>query len=151
MSWQEDARLSLSRTCGGTWLHRPTKLRKYRLYRKEDGVAVYSNDLVNWTAVTPNGNVLAQDWPIHHIAIRPRNGFWYSRDINGSPSLKSVAEAIAEKRKAAGMNQVELAEAARLGENTVRMLETGRHWPSLLTAHAIASALGVSVTELTGL
>lgn len=151
VSWQEEARLSLSRTCGGTWLHRPTKLRKYRLYRKDDGVAVYSDDLVSWSAVLPNGRIIEQDSPIHCITIRPRNGFWYGRDTSRSPCLKSVASAIAERRKAAGMNQAELAAAAGLGENTVRMLETGRHWPSLLTTHAIASALNVSVTELTGL
>lgn len=46
------------------------------------------------------------------------------------------------------MTQEELADASRLHENTIRLLEQARRMPSVLLLLQVAHGLGVSVTEL---
>ena len=52
------------------------------------------------------------------------------------------------RRKARGMTQAELAEAAAMSEDWVRRLERGAGAPSFDALEALAEALGVAVADL---
>lgn len=60
----------------------------------------------------------------------------------------SVGGRIRDRRTAAGMTQIELAERCGLPQSHISRLESGRHSPSHRTLERIARALGVSVAEL---
>jgi transcriptional regulator with XRE-family HTH domain len=54
-------------------------------------------------------------------------------------------------RKRAGIRtQEELAERSKLSEQMVKLVETGKRWPSPATTEAIAKAIGVTISELFG-
>jgi len=55
-----------------------------------------------------------------------------------------------EIRKAKGMTQAQLAEAAKIHRILIAKYETGRVDPTLNSAEKLASALGVTVDELIG-
>lgn len=54
---------------------------------------------------------------------------------------------IAERRKASGMTQQELADRVEVARQTIIALEQGRYNPSLLLAHRVARALGAKSIE----
>jgi transcriptional regulator with XRE-family HTH domain len=51
-------------------------------------------------------------------------------------------------RQERGLSQEQLAEAARVHENTVRLLEQGKRMPSVLLLVQVAAGLACSPTEL---
>ena len=55
--------------------------------------------------------------------------------------MKTIAEQIVEARKAAGMTQVQLAEAVHVTRSTISHWEVGRHEPDLETLQLLASVL----------
>lgn len=65
------------------------------------------------------------------------------------PALSDAfARLVKKHREAKGLSRVSLAEAAGLHQTYVGLLERGERSPSLDTAHAIATALGVSLGDL---
>jgi transcriptional regulator with XRE-family HTH domain len=64
---------------------------------------------------------------------------------------KSLADRLEQLRKAAGLNQQELADKAGLSMSVVSQIERGKKLdPRVSTIEALADALGVSVDELLG-
>src|SRR5438445_4246666 len=61
-----------------------------------------------------------------------------------------MEHSIADRRKALGLTQTELALASRLSRPQISAVETGRHTPNVKAALAIAEALGTTVEELFG-
>src|SRR2546426_10996504 len=61
-----------------------------------------------------------------------------------------MEHSIADRRKALGLTQTELALASRLSRPQISAVETGRHTPNVKAALAIAQALGTTVEELFG-
>ncbi|MGH2718481.1 MAG: helix-turn-helix transcriptional regulator, partial [Actinomycetota bacterium] len=57
---------------------------------------------------------------------------------------------VAERRRALGLTQTELAAASRLSRPLISAVETDRHVPSVKAALAIADVLGASVEEIFG-
>lgn len=57
---------------------------------------------------------------------------------------------VAERRKALGLTQTELALASRLSRPLISAVETGRHVPSVKAAIAISEVLGATVEEIFG-
>jgi putative transcriptional regulator len=53
-------------------------------------------------------------------------------------------------RRAKGLRQEDLAEAAGVSQSTIVRLELGENEPTFKTAHRIARALGTSAEELFG-
>jgi transcriptional regulator with XRE-family HTH domain len=60
----------------------------------------------------------------------------------------AVARRIRDVRKARGMSQAALAEAAGLSKNSISRYETGEAMPSLLIADKLAAVLDVSLRAL---
>jgi DNA-binding XRE family transcriptional regulator len=61
-----------------------------------------------------------------------------------------MSHSVADRRKALGLTQTELALASRLTRAQISAVETGRHSPNVNAALAIAEALGTTVEELFG-
>jgi DNA-binding XRE family transcriptional regulator len=61
-----------------------------------------------------------------------------------------MGHSVADRRKALGLTQTELALASRLSRPQISAVETGRHSPNVNAAIAIAEALGTTVEELFG-
>lgn len=61
-----------------------------------------------------------------------------------------MKNSIADRRKALGLTQTELALASRLTRPLISAVETNRHVPSVKAAMAIADVLGVTVEDLFG-
>lgn len=61
-----------------------------------------------------------------------------------------MRNSVAERRKAFGLTQTELALASQLSRPLISAVETGRHVPSVKAALAIAGVLGSSVEEVFG-
>src|SRR2546426_6082539 len=61
-----------------------------------------------------------------------------------------MEHSIADRRKALGLTQTELALASRLSRPQISAVETGRHTPNVKAALAIAQALGTTVEVLFG-
>lgn len=59
-----------------------------------------------------------------------------------------IGKRIRQLRKEKGMTQAELAEQTGIAVNSVRLYEGGYRSPNLQTLMKLASALGVSLTEL---
>jgi transcriptional regulator with XRE-family HTH domain len=73
------------------------------------------------------------------------------RSMQGTKEREELGEVIRRLRRAAGMRQQDLAEAAGVGISLVTQLEQGRTKdPRLTTLRALANALGVDMNELTG-
>lgn len=72
--------------------------------------------------------------------------YWYEIHTNGSVfvELHSIGQKVRFYRKAAGLRQEALAEAAGISTNYLGMIERGEKIPSLETFLAIANALSVS-------
>ena len=72
--------------------------------------------------------------------------YWYEIHTNGSVfvELCSIGQKVRFYRKAAGLRQEALAEAAGISTNYLGMIERGEKIPSLETFLAIANALSVS-------
>lgn len=72
--------------------------------------------------------------------------YWYEIYTNGSVfvELRSIGQKVRFYRKAAGLRQEALAEAAGISTNYLGMIERGEKIPSLETFLAIANALSVS-------
>ena len=64
--------------------------------------------------------------------------------------MMAVKNTIAERRKALGLTQSELALASRLTRPLISAVETNRHVPSVRAALAIATVLGTTVEEIFG-
>ena len=62
--------------------------------------------------------------------------------------LKALGAAVRQARLERGLTQEQLADAAHLHQNTVRLLEQARRMPSVLLLLQMATGLGVSVAEL---
>lgn len=62
--------------------------------------------------------------------------------------LKSLGAVVRQVRLERGLSQEQLAEAAHLHLNTVKLLELGRRMPSILLLIQVGSGLRVSVAEL---
>jgi transcriptional regulator with XRE-family HTH domain len=67
----------------------------------------------------------------------------YTRRMS-HPALTSLKEA----RKAAGLNQAELAARVNVTNNTISRIERGQTVPSVAQAQLIAGALGVSMDSI---
>lgn len=61
-----------------------------------------------------------------------------------------MRNSVAERRRALGLTQTELAAASRLSRPLISAVETDRHVPSVKAALAIADVLGASVEEIFG-
>jgi DNA-binding XRE family transcriptional regulator len=61
-----------------------------------------------------------------------------------------MGRSVADRRKAMGLTQTELALASRLTRAQISAVETGRHAPNVHAALAIAEALGTTVEDLFG-
>lgn len=61
----------------------------------------------------------------------------------------NFAEALREKRIAAGMTTRELAEKANVSQPMVVKYETGATLPNIVTAKMLADAVGATLDELT--
>lgn len=55
---------------------------------------------------------------------------------------------IKTNRKRLGINQDQLAERSRLSTGMIKLIESGKRWPSPATIEAIADGLGITVSEL---
>ena len=55
---------------------------------------------------------------------------------------------IAEKRKARGLTQQQLAAALGVSRQTIISLESGKYNPSILLAHAIARLFGTQIEDI---
>lgn len=55
---------------------------------------------------------------------------------------------IAERRKAMGLSQIELAKLAGVGQHTISDIETGKHIPRVDVAIDICYALNAAVEEM---
>ena len=55
---------------------------------------------------------------------------------------------LSDKRKAAGITQIELSEALEVAQSTVAMWETGKAYPRAALLPKIAQILGCTVDEL---
>ena len=62
----------------------------------------------------------------------------------------AFAKIVEKRRKAKGFSKARLAERAGLHQTYIGLLERGERSPNLDTAHAIAEALGVSLTKMIG-
>ena len=70
--------------------------------------------------------------------------------VRADPAESPSGPRIREGRKAAGLTQHELAEAAGVSRQTVISMETGDYAPSVFLALRVARALGTSVEHLWG-
>jgi transcriptional regulator with XRE-family HTH domain len=61
-----------------------------------------------------------------------------------------LAQRIKRFRKARGMSQEDLSEKSRLSIGTIKLVETQKRWPSPENMEAIATGLGITVSELFG-
>lgn len=61
---------------------------------------------------------------------------------------KTLGAVVRQVRLERGLNQEQLAEAAQLHQNTVRLLEQGKRMPSILLLIQVAAGLRVSVADL---
>src|SRR5258708_37240618 len=61
-----------------------------------------------------------------------------------------MRNSVAERRKALGLTQTELALSSQLSRPLISAVETGRHVPSVKAALAIAEVLGTSVEDVFG-
>src|SRR3954470_704571 len=68
--------------------------------------------------------------------------------IDHAPIVKAFAARLREKRVAAGMTQLELAQRAGLAANYISRLEAARIAPGLDTVQQLADALGVTAHDL---
>lgn len=62
--------------------------------------------------------------------------------------LDSLAKQIAALRKAKGMTQERLADAASIDRVALANIETGKRRPTVTTVYRLSSAMGVPVSEL---
>lgn len=62
--------------------------------------------------------------------------------------LDSLAKQIAALRKAKGMTQERLADAASIDRVALANIETGKRRPTVTTIYRISSALGVRVADM---
>lgn len=62
--------------------------------------------------------------------------------------LRTLGAVVRQVRLERGLSQEQLAEAAHVHENTVRLLEQSKRMPSVLLLLQLAVGLGVSVAEL---
>ena len=62
--------------------------------------------------------------------------------------LRCLGEELRERRKEEGLSQEALADQADVHTNVIGRIERGVYNPSILVLHAIASRLGVSLSEL---
>lgn len=83
-----------------------------------------------------NGTVI--DWPAPTDTDRQQIGSW----------LKFVSDAVKLERKAAGLNQKQLAEKSGLQQPHISRIERGKISPTRKTLEVIAIALGISVSKL---
>mgnify|MGYP001606275377 CR=1 FL=1 len=65
-----------------------------------------------------------------------------------SPSPKQMGRRLKKLREERGMSRADLAEAAGISREYVRLLEAGRYDPTVGTLQRLAKALGVKVTAL---
>ena len=61
--------------------------------------------------------------------------------------LDSLAKQIAALRKAKGMTQERLADAASIDRVALANIETGKRRPTVTTVYRLSSAMGVHVSE----
>jgi len=59
-------------------------------------------------------------------------------------------ETLKELRRRKGLSQKDLAEASRVGQDTISGIESGRHEARPSTLRKLANALGVEVADLFG-
>lgn len=64
--------------------------------------------------------------------------------------MKMLAEKIAQRRKALGMSQKELAEKLNVSDKTLSRWETGKQIPDALIIPEIANALDMTISEIYG-
>lgn len=62
--------------------------------------------------------------------------------------LDSLAKQIAALRKAKGMTQERLADAASIDRVALANIETGKRRPTVTTVYRLSAAMGVHVSEL---
>lgn len=62
--------------------------------------------------------------------------------------LDSLAKQIAALRKAKGMTQERLADAASIDRVALANIETGKRRPTVTTVYRLSAAMGVNVSEL---
>lgn len=60
----------------------------------------------------------------------------------------TIGDRIRKARKARGLTQKQLGEASGTSEITIRQYETGKRQPRIKQLRAVASALGVNITDL---
>lgn len=66
------------------------------------------------------------------------------------PLQTRFGQAVRRRREAAGLSQEEVAEKTGLSRNYVGMVERGETNPTLLVLHALAEALGTTMTAMVG-
>ena len=62
--------------------------------------------------------------------------------------LRLLGEAVSERRRAAGLTQEDVADAASVSLRFYRMIETGRGNPSYVTMLKVADAIGTPLSEI---
>lgn len=62
----------------------------------------------------------------------------------------TIGDILKNKRKSAGLTQVQLAEASGVSQQAISFIESGRNTPSEGTMRLLAKGLSCSITELMG-
>jgi transcriptional regulator with XRE-family HTH domain len=70
------------------------------------------------------------------------------RSTGPHPLLAAVGQAIARRRRAAGLRQADLAERCSVGRVFVSYVENGRRNPSVLALACLAEALDCTLSDL---
>lgn len=68
--------------------------------------------------------------------------------MSGDRLALAFGKVLREQREAQELSQEEVAHRAQTNQAYVSLLEAGRRCPSLATAHLIAAALGMTLTQL---
>ena len=70
-------------------------------------------------------------------------------NLDYSQQFSRTAVAVLQRhRKALGISQEKLAELTGLSRSAITMIESGKRNPTLFVCHAVAGALGVSLSEV---